>query len=293
MSAALILDLRDADPLFNAPEKCDGYFNPERNDLVAVERALFELVDMVGEFEKPRYVNYQSAICAHGRNGIPGCNICVDLCPTGVITSADEQVAIDPYVCAGCGSCAGACPTGAAEYAMPSGIDVLSRLRALLGSYLKAGGKNPVLLVHDREFGDEMIAIMARSGKGLPANVLPFLLNEVTQAGLDTLLATIAYGAAQVLVLASPHKSEEKGGLKEQITLSNSILRGLSYGEDRLAMIDEVDPQVVESMLYGLKPPASVGSASFIALGVKASAPEPDTRKSLHTSPATGGRCRP
>ncbi|NQU59144.1 MAG: 4Fe-4S binding protein, partial [Rhodospirillales bacterium] len=269
LKADLILDMRGADPLFTAPEKRDGYFNPGLSDPVSIERALFELADMVGEFEKPRYIAYDGAICAHGRNGIAGCTLCVDLCPTGAITSADERVAIDPYICAGCGSCAGSCPTGAAEYAMPSGIDTLSRLRTLLGTYLKAGGGKPVVLLHDREFGDEMIAIMARSGKGLPATVLPFLLNEVTQAGIDMLLAGVAYGASQVLVLAPPHKRDEQDGLNQQITYCNAILQGLGYGQERLVLIDEADPDALEARLYALNPPASIGTATFMALGNK------------------------
>jgi ferredoxin len=269
LKADLILDLSGSDPLFNGPDKRDGYFNPAPGDPVSIERALFDLADMVGEFEKPRYVDYDGAICAHARNGISGCTLCVDLCPTGAITSADERVAFDPYICAGCGSCAGSCPTGAAEYAMPSGIDTLARLRTLLGTYLKAGGKDPVLLIHDREFGDEMISMMARSGKGLPANVIPFLLKEVTQAGIDTLLAGIAYGASQVLVLAPPHKQDEHEGLKQQLATSSAILKGLGYGENRLSLIDQSDPETVETSLYALSPPASIGTASFMALGNK------------------------
>lgn len=269
LKADLILDLCGSDPLFNGHEKRDGYFNPGLSDLISIERALFDLADMVGEFEKPRYVNFDGAICAHGRNGISGCTLCVDLCPTGAITSADERVAIDPYICAGCGSCAGSCPTGAAEYAMPNGIDTLARLRILLATYLKAGGKDPVLMIHDRDFGDEMIAFIARSGKGLPANVIPFLLNEVTQAGIDTLLASIAYGASQVLVLAPPHKQDEQEGLKSQVATSNDILKGLGYGENRLSLIDQADPESVEAHLYALSPPASIGTATFMALGDK------------------------
>ncbi|MBT4932456.1 MAG: 4Fe-4S binding protein [Rhodospirillaceae bacterium] len=265
----LILDLSGSDPLFTGSEKRDGYFNPSTSDPVSIERALFDLADMVGEFEKPRYVDYDGAICAHGRNGIPGCTLCVDLCPTGAITSADERVAIDPYICAGCGSCAGSCPTGAIEYAMPGGVDTLARLRTLLATYLKAGGKNPVLMIHDRTFGDEMIATIARSGKGLPAGVLPFLLNEVTQAGIDTLLAGIAYGASQILVMTPPHKQDEQDGLNQQLATSNAILKGLGYGEDRLSLIDQADPESVEARLYALSPPASVGAATFMALGNK------------------------
>ena len=269
LKADLVLDLTGYDPLFSAPEKRDGYFNPALNDPVSIERTLFDLADMVGKFEKPRYVNYDGAICAHNRNGITGCTICVDLCPIGAVTSADEQVAYDPYICAGCGSCAGSCPTGAAEYAMPNGIDSLARVRTLLGTYLKAGGKTPIILIHDREFGDEMIGLMARSGKGLPANILPFLVNEVTQTGLDMLLATVAYGAAQVQILAPPHKRDEREGLNRQAVLSNAILWGLGYGEDCIAIIEDSDPDVIENLLYSLSPLPSIGTATFMALGQK------------------------
>ncbi len=269
LKADLILDMTGGDPLFNAHEKRDGYFNPDPKDTVTVERALFELADMVGEFEKPRYVNYDSALCAHSRNGITGCTICVDLCPTGAVVSAEEQVAYDPYICAGCGGCAGSCPTGAAEYAMPGGIDVLARLRTLLGTYLEAGGEAPVLLVHDRTFGDEIVGIMARTGRGLPANVMPFLVNEVTQTGLDFLLAAVAYGAANVQILAPPHKREEQEGLRKQVDLANAILKGLGYGEDRISLMEEADPDALEALLYALTPSASFGSAAFMALGQK------------------------
>ena len=105
-----------------------------------MQKALFDLTEMVGEFEKPRYVKYDEALCAHGRNTRTGCTRCLDVCPTGAITSAGDKVNIDPYVCAGCGSCASVCPTGAATYALPPREAVFERLRTLLTVYEKAGG---------------------------------------------------------------------------------------------------------------------------------------------------------
>lgn len=265
----LILDLRGGDPLFNAPEKRDGYFNPALNDPLAIERALFELAGLVGEFEKTRYVNYDASLCAHARNGIVGCTVCIDLCPAGAIRPTDGQVSFDPSICGGCGHCAGSCPTGAAEYAMPGAIDVLARLRVLLTTYRKAGGEAAVVLLHDNAFGDELINVMARTGRGLPANVLPFVVNEVSQAGLDFHLAALAYGASQVQVLSSPHKRNEREGLDNQMALANSILAGLGYGEGRVELIDEHDPDIVEARLFDLSPSAAVGTASFMALGKK------------------------
>jgi len=52
-----------------------------------------------------------------------------------------------------------------------------TRLRTLLKTYRDAGGETPVLLVHDMEHGADVIAMMARHGRGLPADTLPFVVN--------------------------------------------------------------------------------------------------------------------
>ena len=109
----LILDLTGNPPLFSAHEKRDGYLRADPNDPKAVQQALFEIVEMTGEFEKPSYVLYDATLCAHGRSRKTGCTRCLDVCPTGAITPNGDHVAIDGYVCAGCGSCAAVCPTGA------------------------------------------------------------------------------------------------------------------------------------------------------------------------------------
>ena len=51
----------------------------------AVQRALFDLADMVGEFEKPRYVDFTGELCAHSRSRKTGCSKCLDVCPTSAI----------------------------------------------------------------------------------------------------------------------------------------------------------------------------------------------------------------
>src|SRR5512138_2316930 len=173
-------------------------------DPAAVQRALFDIADLTGEFDKPRYVKYRAEICAHARSRKTGCTRCLDVCPTGAITPAGDIVEIDPLVCAGCGSCASVCPTGAATYQFPATESVFERLRVLLSAYRDAQGTRPALLLHDGRHGAEMIGAMARYGRGLPARVLPFPLNEVTQVGIDFLAAAFAYGAEQVVFLADP-----------------------------------------------------------------------------------------
>src|SRR3546814_20469637 len=96
--------------------------------------------DLVGEFDKPRYVQYRGEICTHSRSRKTGCTRCLDVCTTGAITSAGDIVDIDPLVCAGCGSCASVCQTAAASYQLPAGDSLFERLRTLLGSYPAADG---------------------------------------------------------------------------------------------------------------------------------------------------------
>src|SRR3546814_19379353 len=94
----LILDLSGGQPLFAAAEKRDGYFRPDPGDPAAVQRALFEIADLVGEFDKPRYVKYRPEICTHSRRRKTGCKRCLDVCQNGAITSAADTVAIHPLV---------------------------------------------------------------------------------------------------------------------------------------------------------------------------------------------------
>ena len=268
----LILDLSGGQPLFPAAEKRDGYLRPDPGDPAAVQRALFDIADLVGEFDKPRYVKYRPEICAHSRSRKTGCTRCLDVCPTGAITSAGDVVSIDPLVCAGCGSCASVCPTGAATYQFPATESVFERLRTLLGAYRDAGGKHATLLLHDGKHGSEMIGALARFGRGLPAQVLPFPLNEVTQVGIDFLAAAFAYGAGQVVFLADPKKRDELGGLAGQIGLAESVLSGLGYGAGRLHLLDDADPEAVEAALYGLAAPAvAISAGNFLPVGGKRS----------------------
>jgi ferredoxin len=268
-SCDLILDLSGGTPLFPAHETRDGYLRADPSDPVAVQKALFQIVEMVGEFEKPIYVAYDATICAHSRSRKTGCTRCLDVCPTGAITSAGDHVAIDAHVCAGCGNCASVCPTGAATYAMPTPEAMFERLRTVLTAYARAGGLAPVLLVHDGEHGEEMLSILARQGRGLPAHVIPFRVNAVTQVGFDFFAVALSYGASQVRLLANPRRRDDLAGLAAQIGLSEALMSGLGFGEGRVTVIDDVDPDAVEATLYGVKPPEAPTRGSFLPMGGK------------------------
>lgn len=230
LTADLVLDLRGASPLFPAHGSRDGYQLAAPGDTAAMLRAVLELTALVGEFEKPRWVAYDAAICAHSRSRKVGCRNCLDVCPTGAITPDGDHVAIDPHVCAGCGACAGVCPTGAASYAVPPPEALLSRLRTLLLTYRRAGGERAALLVHDGRAGMEAIATLARHGDGLPASVLPFAVEEVAQVGLDTLLSAIAWGAQSVHFVLPRARTDEQDGLRRTVEVADAILKGQGYG---------------------------------------------------------------
>ena len=241
----ILIDLSGGAPLFPAADLRDGYLRADPGDPAAVLRAVLKARDLTGTFDKPRYITFTEDLCAHSRSKIVGCRRCLDLCPTGAIAPNGDHVAIDAQICAGCGQCAAACPTGAAAYALPPADALLRKLRALLGAYREAGGKQAVVMFHDGEHGGELIDALARHGDGLPANVLPVQVNEVTQVGLEAIAASFAYGASAVRFLIRAKPRHDVAGLAKTIALAEPILAGLGFAGARVATIETDDPDAL------------------------------------------------
>jgi ferredoxin len=266
----LILDLSGEVPLFPAHAKRDGYFRPDPGNPAALQRALFDLTDLTGEFEKPRYVDFKADLCVHSRSRRTGCTRCLEVCPAAAIQPDGDVVRIDQFLCGGCGACNSVCPTGAAGYACPPATALLERLRTLLSTYRQAGGEQPVLLVHDDAHGGELISLCARFGRGLPAHVIPFAVNEVTQLGLDAILSAFAYGATRMLALVPPRRRDELAGLEAQFGYAEATLAGLGYGSGRLELVTEDDPDAVEARLYDrLSVHLTMPAGAFLPMGDK------------------------
>jgi ferredoxin len=254
----IILDLSGGQPLFPAHDLRHGYLRADPRDRAAIEKIIGDASHLVGTFDKPRFIAFDAALCAHARSGIIGCTRCLDLCPTGAITPNGDAVAIDPNICAGCGSCAAACPTGAASYALPSADALMRRLRTLIQAYRKAGGTNAIVLFHDADHGEPLIDALARFGDGLPANVLPVRVNEVTQVGPEAIAALFAYGATGAALLTRARPRHDVSGLHRVVETSETIVAALGFGAGLVRLIETDDPDQLRAMLDA----APVGTAS-------------------------------
>ncbi len=244
----VILDLRGAGPLFPADHKRDGYLRADPGDPAAVARAIFQAAELQGTFEKPLYIRFEPSVCAHSRASQPGCDRCLNVCPTGAIQPAGDTVVIDPDICAGCGACAAVCPSGAASYDDPAVGFLFTRLRTLASAYRAAGGAGPRALFHDAEHGAEMIRLSARFGRGLPADVIPVEVANIEGVGHAELLAAVGVGFAEVKVLAGPHSDTSVP--VQEMALAGAILKGTGTDPALLELISPADPDEFEKSLY-------------------------------------------
>lgn len=284
--ADIVIDLTRDGALFPAGELREGYLKADPASAPAMAALTLKAADLVGTFDRPRYITYEADLCAHSRSRVTGCTRCIDLCPTGAITPDGNHVAIDPLICAGCGQCAAACPTGAASYALPPVDSALRKLRTLVTTYLKAGGTDATLLIHDAH-GEELIDALARFGDGLPANVLPFRLNEVTQAGPEFFASAFAWGAARAVILTRAKPQHDLAGLEATVSLSNRILSGLGFGAAPVAIVSLDDPDALRPALAAM--PAAIASAkpaSFLPAGHKRGLLELSLRELHRAAPA-------
>ena len=248
----LVLDLHDR-PLLDMPQPPQGYHAPG-NDALALARAVRELAQLAsGEFEKPKFFEYKEKICAHARSEITGCTNCIDVCSTHAISSDLDanRIKVEPHLCMGCGGCASVCPSGAMTYAYPRVSDLGLRIKTVLQVYREAGGESACLLFHNTTDGRELIARLARRGKGLPANVIPLEVFHVASLGLDLMLGSLALGAARFVILsAGSEPPGYRASLERQLNLAQEIMSGLGLGAGHLQLINADDPATLEKAIW-------------------------------------------
>ena len=273
----LILDLR-SDPKMRMSQTPQGYFAPGKDPL---DQALVvnQLLEMVGEFEKPKYFVYNEKVCAHGRNGKVGCNACIDVCSTGAISSifksGQGSVEVNPNLCMGCGACSTVCPSGAMRYNYPSVPHQGKELKTL-ATVFQAEAKKlnqsaaPSLLLHTLKAGTQMIDGLGRSAhvlpkqyEGLPSFVIPYGIEHIASTGLELWLGAMAYGFAEVVLLLSGDEDPAyRSALEGQAQLANAILKAYGF-EDRiqLVMADSAeDLQTVSKAMGALRQRGALNS---------------------------------
>jgi ferredoxin len=234
----LVLDL-GASPQITTHQRPHGYYAPGPIEAARAE-AVEELLEMVGEFEKPKYFSYKERLCAHSRNQLVGCNACVEICSAGAIEGSGDLIKVNPYLCAGCGACTTVCPTGAISYAYPAASHTGGRIKTVLQAYAEAGGQEPVLLLHSLEGA----ALLAQLGEAVPGRLLPLGLHHTASTGIDVWLSALAYGAAGITVLMTEAEAPQyAAALGQQMEIAQAILDGLGYAGPHLQLLRASSPE--------------------------------------------------
>jgi ferredoxin len=136
------------------------------------------------------------------------------------------------------------CPSGALTYATPRPNELGTRIRTMLATYARAGGRDAALLIHSEEAGAGAIEALGRGARidrtlhGVPARVLPLEVRHTASVGIDLWLAAIAYGAAQVWVLVTHEEAPAyREAIAAQMAVAQAILSGLGFAGEHFRIV--------------------------------------------------------
>ena len=243
----LVLDL-GPQPAIALHQPPQGYVHAA--DEAGLMRAVLALRELTGTFDKPKFFDYRDKLCAHSRNERVGCKACIDVCSAQAITSqatAGGGIRVEPHLCVGCGACTTVCPSGALGYATPRAGTQGLRLRTLLSTYQRAGGRDAGAAAIDA-LG--RLASTDRSVHGVPARVLPLAVWHTASVGIELWLAAIAHGAAQVWVLTTDEEAPAyREALRAQMAVAQAILTGLGYAGEHLRIVEAADARSLDAAL--------------------------------------------
>ncbi|HET7863039.1 MAG TPA: 4Fe-4S binding protein [Burkholderiaceae bacterium] len=275
----LVLDL-NPQPLITLHQPPQGYFHAA--DDPALMDAVLELRDSTGEFDKPKFFQYRQKLCAHSRNEQVGCRACIDVCSAQAIRSdasmkgragspALPGIIVEPHLCVGCGACTTVCPSGALTYATPRANEQGLRIKTLLTTYRRAGGRDAALLIHSRGAGARLIGELGRAARtdaqvhGVPARVLPLDVWHTASVGIDLWLSALAFGASQVLVLMTDEEAPDyRRAVAAQMQVAQAILTGLGFKGEHLLLLEARDARALDAALR-IRPAQGVAQAAPFA----------------------------
>jgi ferredoxin len=206
--------------------------------------------ELVGDFARPAYVQYNPATCAAGSAEFQGCGICIPACPYDALARDGRRIAVDELACEGCGACIAVCPTSALRFSEPPEGALHARLRGLLGPLPSAPpGEKPVVLFHCPVEGEGILRRAAEAGGTSPEPVLPVALPCLRFASEALLLETFRLGAAGVALLGCDHCAHgEREVLLGKVDLARTILEAFGLGRERMTLITGTQERFAEAM---------------------------------------------
>ena len=281
----LVLDLGDT-PLIALHQPPQGYFHAA--DDTALMRAVLQLRESIGEFEKPKFFQYKQKVCAHSRNEQIGCTACIDVCSAQAIRSDASMkgrattgigavgagIIVEPHLCVGCGACTTVCPSGAISYATPRPDEQGRRIRTLLTTYARAGGNAlggpAALLVHSRGAGQDLIGALGRAARagavlnGVPARVLPIDVWHTASTGIELWLSAVAFGASQVWVLMTDEDAPAyRAAVAAQMRVAQAIVTGMGLAGEHFRIVQARDVSSLDKALRAAPAQTVARAATF------------------------------
>jgi len=220
-----IIDLSSS-PILSQDLLPFGYFSP-KND-IELKDSINTVTELLGEFEKPKFFEYNADICAHGNSGMLACQRCISACPAEAITSLKDKIEVDPFLCQGGGTCATVCPSGAIQYVYPRLLDTLEKIRQMLKAYYAAGGEQAAIAFYAEEesFLYQQAAL---------EHYIPFPLEEIASVGIEVWLSVFAYGAHDVVLLTHENTlAKVNETLDSQMGYAHEIMQGMGFSSSCL-----------------------------------------------------------
>ncbi len=236
-----------------APHGRSGYLHVDPARPGALLEAATKTLDLVGKFDTIIHAQVNKRACAHARNGLDGCQRCLQACPHGAISPSGDAVLLDPLICEGCGDCAAVCPGDAIVPNTPRRGHLVAGVSRLLSVYRRAGGEAPVVLFAGERHAMPLLAAMARFGKGLPANVLPVLIHAPSQLSHVEMLTLMVAGAGRIALLLPRARAVDMQTTEGEIALVNAFMQAFGFEETYApALLASDDPFEIEEWLHTL-----------------------------------------